>query len=680
MTARDSRKSVGLGGAAPPEPSLPPKFTNIRAILDEDVPVGSFVNVIGVVKDCRLPMPTSRTDYKSTITLYDLSIDDESYGLNLVIFRPEAYMPQVTVGDVILVTSAKVQKYQANPLSLITNHVTSIRVYKASKIPDPPQSAKIALEPAQKGDGHVPNPEETAYVSHIYHKIDKYSLPEETEFQARAVQSLNIKRKFSLLRDVEEGKFYDLVVQVAREPYAGFDLVTLYVSDYTENPHFHPRVWEGLSEPTSGYGDPYGYTTGGGDMPREDWVGPYGKRSLQLTCFEPHSSYIRDEVKAGQWVMLRNVQIKHGKNGQFLEGFMRGERNASSTTINVHVLETRDADTIDPTLKEALRRCRDYQKKKKRQIKEVKSAQAAGLKRKASSSSGQETRLPNGKDRRKALRAVKNQEEDETPNKRGLRPDLNRHITCETHDAPSATIESILQPTVHEVTSKNQATALVLPFICGKSRASARVIDFFPPSLEDFACGRRRTEYDVLSDNEEDSEDPSSSHDEDTSSSQLIWEWRFALHLEDAALPSDAKGSGPRSRLWVLVDNPEAQCLTGLNAADLRQDPDTLNKLRERMFMLWGNLEEVKSLAAERKPTEERTEDGKQRRPGKSQPPLPKPRLQSSPAEDEREGNEETVSNSPFSCCIKQYGVYEGREGEGQWVRCFGLFGTKILV
>ncbi|KAH6854346.1 hypothetical protein B0I37DRAFT_336231 [Chaetomium sp. MPI-CAGE-AT-0009] len=677
MSTRASRKSVGLGGTAPPEPSLPPKFTNIRAILDDAVSVGSFVNVIGVVKDCRLPVPTKGADYKSSITLYDLSIDDESYGLDFNIFRQEADMPQVTVGDVILTTSAKVQRYQGN-LSLISNHTTSIRVYKASKIPNPPQSAKIALEPASKRNGYLPSTEETAYVSHIHHKIDKYSLPEEAVFQARVAQSLNIKRKFSLLKDVEEGNFYDLTVQVAREPYAGLDLVTLYVSDYTENPHFHPRAWEGLAEPASGPGDPYGYTMGGVDMPREDWVGPYGKKSLQVTCFEPHSSYILDEVRAGQWVMLRNVQIKYGKDGQFLEGFMRGERNASGTTINVYVLETKDANAIDPNLKEALRRCRDYQKTKRKQIKELKSAQAAGLKRKASSSSGQETRPLNHKERRKALRAAKRPEEGENPGNQGPRLDFNPYVTCETRDAPSSTIESILQPTVHEITTKNQPASMVLPFICARFRARARVVDFFPTSLEDFSCGRRQAEFDVLSDNEEDSENSSSSDDEDTSSNQRIWEWRFALHLEDPTPPNNATGSGPRPRLWVLVDNAEAQCLTGLDAADLRRDADTLNKLRERMFTLWGNLEELKAQAAERKQKEQGAEDGKQRQPRKPQP-LPKPPLQSSLPEDEAEGSEEAVSNKPFTCCIQQYGVYEGKEGEGQWVRCFGLFGTKII-
>lgn len=689
------KKSKGLGGSTPSEPSLPPKFINLQAILEEDVSLGSLVNVVGVVKDWRLPIPTGGTgelhlfavpiqsrlsntlaDHKSSIALYDLSIEDENNGLEFVIFRPEACMPQVDVGDVVLVTAAKVQKYQSNPFSLITNHATSIRVYKASKIPKHPQSAKIALEPASKRDGHVPSPEETAYVSHIHHKIDKCFLPEETKFQARAAQSLNTRRKFGLLKDVEAGKFYDLIVHVAREPYAGFDLATLYVSDYTENTHFHPKAWEGLSELASGV-DPYGYTTGGANIPREDWIGPYGKKSLQVTCFEPHASYIRDEVKAGQWVSLRNVQIKYGRDGQFLEGFMRG-----NPTINVYVLDTGDPDTIDPNLKEALRRCRDYHKMKKRQIKEVKSAQIAGLKRRASASSGQEAPPINGKERRReARRAIKRQGADEPLDKQEPQPNLNHHVTCETRDAPNSTIASILRPTVHEITTKNQNTTLVLPFICAKFKASARVVDFFPASLEDFAYGRRQTEYDVLSDNEEDSEGPSSSDDEETSRSQRVWEWRFALQLEDPTPSDHAKGAAPPPRLWVLVDNLEAQCLTGLDAADLRQDTDMLNKLRKRMFTLWGNLEELKTQAAGRKQMEQETEDGNHHRfrgAGKSQPRLPKPPLQSSHPEIEGEGDGKAVSNIPFTCCIKQYGVYEGKEREGRWVRCFGLFGTKI--
>ncbi|KAK4150252.1 hypothetical protein C8A00DRAFT_46309 [Chaetomidium leptoderma] len=690
MAAGTARKA---GAAAPPpDPSLPPNYTEIRAILDETVPPGRLVCVIGVVKDCRLPIPTSGTDHKSTLTLYDLSIENESYGIKLVIFRPEADMPQVTVGDIVVMTTVKVQRYRSNPLSLITNRDTSIRVYTASKIPKPPRSAQAALAPGPKRDSHAPSPAENLYVSYIHHNIDKYSLPDEQEFRERAEQSLNVKNKFGLLKDVQEGKFYDLIAQVATEPYAGLDLATLYVSDYTENPRFHPQVWEGLQESTSGGGDPYGYTSGSPDMPKKQWVGPFGKMSMQITCFEPHATYIREEVRANQWVALRNVQVKYGRDGQYLEGFMREERNAVNSKVNVQVLVERDRDTIDPNLKEAIRRHRDYAKKKKTQIKEVISAQAAGQKRKASSE--QENQHPNAKERRKRGRGAQGQKEKEKNHQKEkshhqeLRLSLNKQITCENHDAPYSTIDSIVEQPVYERTIEGQATAITIPFTCAKHKACVRVVDFFPRSLEDWVCTRKVSEFEVLSDNEDDSDSASSSDSRETPNTRTILEWRFALQLEDAGPTPDTDSDKPneRSRIWVLVDNYEAQCLTDLDAADLRQAPKTLARLRERMFTLWGDLEEHKLRAAARKREKGEAgaqDEGNRRKsvPGqKHQVRLEKPALDSSDVEEDGGGGEEPVSNKPFTCCIKQYGVNEKRAGkkEGRWVRCFGLFGTRI--
>jgi hypothetical protein len=616
-------------------------------------------------------------DYKSTLTLLDLSVEYEGNGIDFVIFRPEADMPQVTLGDVIVVTNARVQRYRTYPLSLISHRTTSIRIYTASKIPKPGQSARAALAPASKRDSQPPSADEVAYVSYLHHKIDKGTLPDEHEFEQRVQQSLNVKRKFSLLKDVQEGRFYDLVAHVAQEPYAGLDVVTLYVSDYTENPHFHPQVWQGLADSTPGGGDQYGYTSAV-DMPTREWVGPYGKMTLQLSCFEPHASFIRDEVKAGQWVALRNVQIKYGRDGQFLEGFVREERNGTTTKLNVQVLETNDRDTIDPNLKEGIRRWRDYVMKKKKQIKDIKSAQVAGQKRKASMASGQEQQQLNNKERRRLERAAKKEgeKENETQTNHDLRLDLNDQIICETHKAPYSTIGSILEPSVYETTIDNQTTALTMPFTCAKYLARARVVDFFPSSLEDFACARKQNDFDVLSDNGDDSEFSSSSDDEPTPGAHRVWEWRFALQLEDAAPPPNTKKSSPRPRLWVFLDNTEAQCLTGLDATDLRQDSATLSQLRERMFTLWGNLEESQTEKQKMGPAHK----GKKRAAEKPQRRLEKPPLGSSDVENEGDDDEKTpVSNKPFACCIKQYGVYGKERGEeGKWVRCFGLFGTKI--
>jgi hypothetical protein len=57
MPAGASRK--GVVDAAPPEPSLPKNCTELRAIAEESITQGRFVDIIGLVKDCRLPIPTN---------------------------------------------------------------------------------------------------------------------------------------------------------------------------------------------------------------------------------------------------------------------------------------------------------------------------------------------------------------------------------------------------------------------------------------------------------------------------------------------------------------------------------------------------------------------------------------------------------------------------------------------
>lgn len=48
------------GAAANPH-LLPHGFTELRKLLDDQVHAGAFINAIGMVKDCRLPIPTKGT-------------------------------------------------------------------------------------------------------------------------------------------------------------------------------------------------------------------------------------------------------------------------------------------------------------------------------------------------------------------------------------------------------------------------------------------------------------------------------------------------------------------------------------------------------------------------------------------------------------------------------------------
>ncbi|KAL0465751.1 hypothetical protein QR685DRAFT_575821 [Neurospora intermedia] len=715
-------------------PLFPSTLTPLRAILDDDgdAQPGSMVNVIGVLKDCRAPVATHGSDWKCTLTISDLSIEDEPAGVELVIFRPEARMPEVGAGDVLVVLSAKVQRFKSNPKSLITSKITTVCVYKAATIPVYPASAQVALLPPKQGESHkLLKEEHHQYVSYLYNVIDKYEVPDEAEYEQRVKVSLNVKDKFSLLKDVTDGNFYDLIGQVAKDPYTDeMGRITLYLSDYTENDFFFHYTWEGVRDlasaarPADAYPEDYNPEA----SQQHPWVGPYGKRTIQISCYDAHADFIREAgVSAGTWLSLRNVQVKFGRNGAHLEGFLREERNASARKVNVEILDIAAPHPsvtkakVDPRLKEAVRRWRDYSQEKKTQILAVKAAQEAGAKRKFARA-GSSDELDK--------KAVEEQEK--------VALGLNELVTCEAHPKPVSTLASILEPVMYETMVSGQPVKIPLPFTNTKYNACVRVVDFHPCNLEDFACGRKWSEFDILSDNDHDDDDDDES-DQDSLNSTMdasddedhdrgrTWEWRFALLLEDASTPSlpaatvaamdkdkrtrkcdrDPK---TRTRLWVTVDNTEAQCLTGLDAVNLRRDPHTLATLRERMFTLWGNLEELKAAKARAavKKREERYEgkgededingNGRmtKKRKGKKATTVAqlenlKPPLEDSDGEQQQQQNqgEEELSNKPFSCCLKQYGVRVSEDDDGLpktdgaaggWVRVFGMFGTKICV
>lgn len=259
-------------------------------------------------------------------------------------------------------------------------------------------------------------------------------------------------------------------------------------------------------------------------------------------------------------------------------------------------------------------------------------------------------------------------------------------VKCEHADQPATSLSVILKRHVHRTSVHGVPVDCQLPFTCARYRANVRVIDFFPPNLEDFACSRKVSVFDALSDY---SSSASNSEDDDMSTAddsgrERVWEWRFALCLEQATHTS---AKGPRENLWAVVGNADGQLLTGLDACDLRSHQDTLVSLRERMFTLWGNLEEVKNARQK----EMRKRSG-------VRAPINRPPFDSSDTEAgtrttvrrldngtlQSEGGQ-AVSNRPFSCCIQQYGIKvdepnptNANAGQGKrWDRVFALFGTK---
>jgi protection of telomeres protein 1 len=392
----------------------------------------------------KIPSP----DHKSSLVLYDLSTQGDVGGIDLNIFRGREEMPTVEAGDVVVVYMAKLQTYGANS-SLLTSNRTDIHIYAARQIPKlgSSQSAVGALRRPSRKVSRWPGDKEHEYAIWLYDAIDKQYIPDREDFTARAELSMNVKERFSLLSDVQNHMFADLIVQVVRKPYDLGDKVTMWVSDWTENSNFFHKTGDSPdwteSMPVRD-GDPYGYTSkfkktiDAEEAEDGQWRGPLGKRSIQLTCWEPHSDYIRGQVDIGTWVHLRKVQIRYGHNSSNLEGFLRGEQDSNfSDKIKVQILDPQaDSEKIHPRLRDAIRRKRDYEKK---------GGQAKDRpKRRADESWPKD----NTKTRRAAKRAARQrtfEEAEAKESKEQFIPDLN-----DLSKLPSACLKRALQ--VHQST------------------------------------------------------------------------------------------------------------------------------------------------------------------------------------------------------------------------------------
>lgn len=243
-----------------------------------------------------------------------------------------------------------------------------------------------ALRPQPRKTTHNPGQPIHDYVSVLYHSIDKSCIPSEVEFQDIKAKSITFNDKFKELKDVQNETFVDVIVQLVRQPYDTGDRITLWISDYTENDSFFHFAWKGpaLADKPA---DPHGYESAMpyGAGPGGEWKGPYGKRSMQVTCFDPHTAFIREQaLSTGSWVMLRNLQIKYGRNAANLEGFLREDRNYSGgPKINIMQMDITDTESPDPRLKEAVRHKRDYDQAKQAEMQRIFNASWAGKKRKS---------------------------------------------------------------------------------------------------------------------------------------------------------------------------------------------------------------------------------------------------------------------------------------------------------
>ncbi|CAK7269287.1 hypothetical protein SEPCBS57363_003527 [Sporothrix epigloea] len=519
--------------------------------------------------------------------------------------------------DILIIKNAVVQK-RGQEISLLLRAETCVHIFRAhpsqpSTLRHVPWTAAPKYGSARPLSKQIPTSDEKAYAVYLHKHIDGNALPDIVTFDETVRRSAQASSRPQELKDANVSLYCDLLVQVVAKPLISSSFTkcaTLCVSDYTENSRFASKRSSDAGADADGtvsgggfvgdVGDSNGYLTKYGiDAARANgtgaeinegygkWTGPSGRRSMDVVCFTPHADYIQDHVKLGSWVTMERVFIKQTNTS--LEGVMYSDANAGSP-LRIALVETDDMDleSMDPRYIAALRRKRDLEK----------ACKVAARKR-------------------KLLLDARMLDEDKPLNRKQRRLLSHRGlselttVTGELCSQPVNPLEVFLQPSHYNNADMGSdlKTPIELPFRNIKIKAQVRVVDFLPKKLADFAVQGRKNEYAILGKDRESSVSTSSEDEEiDSDEGGGDWEWRFALLLEDASQltdpETDDKGmSGenrtPPARVWAVVDNLQGRTLLNENACDLRIDRQALCALREKMFLLWGNLLEIK-LQAER--------------------------------------------------------------------------------
>lgn len=641
--------------------SLPKNFTDLATAYSS--PADSFLNIIGVVVDLMPPTVTTKGQYMLTFKLLDERLRDSLYGnegLRVRFFRPELQkLPNVHQhGDVVLLRNIKISTFHQQQIAL-SNFQTEVTVFPSASIPGP--NFEIAYQGKQRLqslgvplDVNKLSLEEQQYVialkremgatvqgtagSATTHRNNARPAPPLeaptgpaaiVKYQGQDLSAPDPKRpklgkKVKLISELEHMQFADIYAQVVKKFPTHLGTCELYVTDYTENKGMFLYTAPEEESDRERDGDTFGYS----GAPKRSWPGPWGQLVLKINVRNPHADYANKEVSEGNFLLLKNVKIKSYDK---LEGDMwPDDKNPGEVKINKlkdfqmsgisDILERRDKYWAARGTKLTEAEQQPEKKKptkagRKREKKQHETEQAAGV-------------VGSGKPKTgKAVSGAQNGTFNSA-----AKADINPHLRCSHEEVPISSVKHVVDPTNERHTNKTrEGTSYVLPFVNAKYRSRVRVVDYEPTQLEEFAVPD-------LPDDDNKS-DTSQMMDYESSAKH---EWSFSLQLEDASKPKASIAA--EDRVWVEVMHAEAQYLFGNDMddpKDLTTDQRLLSQLREKLWILWGDLE------------------------GKS--------------------DGEQISNRPFECCLAEYGVEmddddpEKASAPLGYKRMYSMFGVTIL-
>ncbi|USP81978.1 uncharacterized protein yc1106_09252 [Curvularia clavata] len=570
---------------------LPKGFTAIRDATSASS-ARSGVNLMGVITKYNGPNPTKGSDHCISFTIQDDfasgSIGAQS-SISGRVFKRQDQLSRISAspGDILIVRKGKLTPWKNGVDCISERDVTSITVIPSRVIPTPDLSHHYQAGKAMfcSSTSGAPQPTTAEQMAAIYMKDAS------REFTQQIKQHIEITapktKRDSLIKDLQLNTFADVraqVVNMYRHGMAGH--LDMKITDYTAN------------EAMFYYADP---ETEAALVTNSHWKGPYGYLTLSVTLYEANANWAAENLSEGDYVFIRNMRVKLSTSSK-LEGALHQDKlNPSKVDISV----LKNASDIA----EINRRREEYEKRRGRMTafdklqSEPQDSSAAGLKKKRQAK----------KERQRAEKQAEQEELEKKGRKwEADRNGLNTNVRCAHVDIKPSTISEIIHnPHLHMQTLEKM-NRYTLPFVNCRYRCHVRVVDVFPPKLDLFAHS--------LS-------DPNWAKSSQKSKTGAIstkerWEWGFVLLLEDAEVPRDA----PSEKLRVVVNNNAAQHLLKMNARDLNMHPNALKQLENKLFILWGNLMELK--------TELRAQ-------GKD---LPLPR------------GDNRLQNKPFDTCIEEYG------------------------
>lgn len=328
--------------------TIPRDFVDLQSASNR---INGLVNIIGIVTDVLPITPSRGTDWMCTFSIADHTFGQCDNGLKVRFFKPEPELPKIHgTGDVVVLRNIKISLWSGMTIAL-ASYATRWTVIPAHSIPQKPFFMNATAE--------------------MLHAISLCNSHDKSSFTSPSIITPRIssiaplrdatplvqgrRDKFSSIKDVEVGKFYDLVGQVVKI-YPANGLVELYITDYTSNKLLFNYERRGHEEENAREGDEFSY------LPRssshKSWPGPFGRLTLMVALWPAHSYFAQTNVKERNFVYLRNVHIKYSKDGK-VEGAMHTDTRQNDR-VDVSILKDhRD----DENVKNVLRRKKEYTEK-----------------------------------------------------------------------------------------------------------------------------------------------------------------------------------------------------------------------------------------------------------------------------------------------------------------------------